>query len=114
MSIRSEAAAALDAERDNLRAAAIAALGTVLDTGDGTPAVPLSGLTQNVVDLPNRNVVVTDDTSTPVVSLAVRDPDGDGTFAVWLVTLVNGRWTKVAGPLDDLADLGAALAEQGA
>ena len=120
MSVRSAAAGALAAaegaaavkdqsDRDSLRAAAIAALRGVLATADGTPAVALSSLTVELVDLGVRLVVVTDPASVPPVSLGVVD---EGGAHVTLVGLVDGGWTRLSGPLPDLAALGVALAAQ--
>jgi len=46
------------------------------------------------------------------VSLGVQDVDGDGVWETHLVGLVDGEWTKLSGPLPDLAALGEALATQ--
>ena len=123
MSVRVDAAAALaarevevaaqeDADRQALEEAVLPVLRQVLATADGTLAVPLSSLTQDVVDLGDRLVVVTDGSSDPPVSLAVQDVDGDGVWKTHLVGLVDGQWTRLSGPLSSLADVGAALAEQ--
>ena len=120
MSVRVDAAAALaarevevaaqeDADRQALRDAVVPVLQQVLATADGTPAVPLSSLTQDVADLGDRLVVVTDGSSDPPVSLAVQDVDGDGVWDTHLVGLVDGGWTKLSGPLGTLADVGQAL-----
>ena len=121
MSVRVDAAAALaarevevaaqeDADRQALEDAVLPVLRQVLATADGTLAVPLSSLTQDVVDLGDRLVVVTDGSSDPSVSLAVQDVDGDGVWQTHLVGLVDGGWTKLSGPLGSLADVGQALA----
>ena len=71
MTVRADAAAALAAreadvaaqvaaDRQALRDAVVPVLQQVLATADGTPAVPLSSLTQDVADLGDRLVVVTD------------------------------------------------------
>jgi len=121
MSVRVDAAAALAArevevaaqeaaDRQALEEAVVPVLQQVLATADGTLAVPLSSLTQDVVDLGDRLVVVTDGSSDPPVSLAVQDVDGDGVWDTHLVGLVDGGWTKISGPLGSLADVGQALA----
>jgi hypothetical protein len=121
MSVRVDAAAALAArevevaaqeaaDRQALEEAVVPVLRQVLATADGTLAVPLSSLTQDVVDLGDRLVVVTDGSSDPSVSLAVQDVDGDGVWDTHLVGLVDGGWTKLSGPLGTLADVGQALA----
>ena len=121
MTVRADAAAALaarevevaaqeDADRQALEEAVLPVLRQVLATADGTLAVPLSSLTQDVVDLGDRLVVVTDGSSDPSVSLAVQDVDGDGVWDTHLVGLVDGGWTKLSGPLSTLADVGQALA----
>ena len=121
MSVRVDAAAALAArdadvvaqaaaDRQALRDAVVPVLQQVLATADGTPAVPLGSLTQDVADLGNRLVVVTDGGSSPPVSLGVQDVDGDGVWETHLVGLVDGGWTKLSGPLTSLADVGQALA----
>ena len=123
MSVRVDAAAALAAreadevaqvaaDRQALEDAVVPVLQSVLATADGTLAVALSSLTQDVVDLGDRLVVVTDGGSTPPVSLAVQDVDGYGVWDTHLVGLVDGGWTKLSGPLTTLADVGAALAER--
>lgn len=123
MAIRDEAAAALAARRaaeeaaleaaeQALRQAAIAALRAVLDKGDGTPAVGLATLTQEHVDLDERLVIVTDETSDPSVSLAVQDLNDDGEWKVHLVALDAGAWVQKSGPLASLADIGGALEER--
>ena len=120
MSVRVDAAAALAArevevaaqeaaDRQALEEAVVPVLQQVLATADGTLAVPLSSLTQDVVDLGDRLVVVTDGSSDPSVSLAVQDVDGDGVWETHLVGLVDGGWTKLSGPLGTLADVGQAL-----
>ena len=120
MTVRTDAAAALAArdadvvaqaaaDRQALRDAVVPVLQQVLATADGTPAVPLSSLTQDVADLGDRLVVVTDGSSDPPVSLAVQDVDGDGVWDTHLVGLVDGGWTKLSGPLGTLADVGQAL-----
>ena len=122
MTVRTHAAAALAArdadvvaqaaaDRQALRDAVVPVLQAVLDDG-GSPAVPLSSLTQDVADLDNRLVIVTDGSSDPTVSLGVQDVDGDGVWETHLVGLVDGQWTRLSGPLSSLADVGAALAEQ--
>jgi len=122
MTVRTDAAAALAArdadvqaqaaaDRKALRDAVVPVLQQVLDDG-GSPAVPLSSLTQDVADLGNRLVIVTDGSSDPTVSLGVQDVDGDGVWETHLVGLVDGQWTRLSGPLSSLADVGAALAEQ--
>ena len=119
MSVRIDAAAALAAREDDLvaqrvadrralRDAVVPVLQAVLDDG-GSPAVPLGSLTQDVADLGDRLVVVTDGSSDPPVSLAVQDVDGDGVWETHLVGLVDGGWTKLSGPLASLADVGQAL-----
>jgi len=121
MTVRADAADALAAreadevaqvaaDRQALRDAVVPVLQQVLATADGTPAVPLSSLTQDVADLGDRLVVVTDGSSDPPVSLAVQDVDGDGVWETHLVGLVDGGWTKLSGPLGSLADVGQALA----
>ena len=121
MTVRIDAAAALaarevevaaqeDADRQALRDAVVPVLQAVLATADGTLAVPLSSLTQDVADLGDRLVVVTDGGSTPPVSLAVQDVDGDGVWDTHLVGLVDRGWTRLSGPLASLADVGQALA----
>ena len=123
MTVRVDAAAALAArevevaaqeaaDRQALEEAVLPVLRQVLATADGTLAVALSSLTQDVVDLGDRLVVVTDGSSDPPVSLAVQDVDGDGVWETHLVGLVDGGWTKLSGPLSTLADVGAALAAQ--
>ena len=123
MTVRADAAAALAAreadevaqeaaDRQALEEAVVPVLQQVLATADGTPAVPLSSLTQDVADLGDRLVVVTDGSSDPPVSLAVQDVDGDGVWKTHLVGLVDGGWTKLSGPLGTLADVGQALATQ--
>ena len=123
MTVRIDAAAALAArdadvaaqtvaDRRALRDAVVPVLQAVLATADGTPAVALSSLTQDVADLSNRLVIVTDGSSSPPVSLGVQDVDGDGVWETHLVGLVDGQWTRLSGPLTSLADVGAALAEQ--
>ena len=123
MTVRADAAAALaarevevaaqeDADRQALEDAVLPVLRQVLATADGTLAVALSSLTQDVVDLGDRLVVVTDGSSDPPVSLAVQDVDGDGVWDTHLVGLVEGGWTKLSGPLGSLADVGQALATQ--
>ena len=120
MTVRADAAAALaarevevaaqeDADRQALEDAVLPVLRQVLATADGTLAVSLSSLTQDVVDLGDRLVVVTDGSSDPSVSLAVQDVDGDGVWKTHLVGLVDGGWTKLSGPLGTLADVGQAL-----
>jgi len=120
MTVRVDAAAALAAreadevaqvaaDRQALEDAVVPVLQAVLATADGTLAVPLSSLTQDVVDLGDRLVVVTDGSSDPPVSLAVQDVDGDGVWDTHLVGLVDGEWTKLSGPLTSLADVGQAL-----
>ena len=122
MTVRTDAAAALAArdadvvaqaaaDRQALRDAVVPVLQQVLDDG-GSPAVPLSSLTQDVADRGNRLVIVTDGSSDPTVSLGVQDVDGDGVWETHLVGLVDGQWTRLSGPLSSLADVGAALAEQ--
>jgi len=122
MTVRTDAAAALAArdadvqaqaaaDRQALRDAVVPVLQAVLDDG-GSPAVPLSSLTQDVADLSNRLVIVTDGSSDPTVSLVVQDVDGDGVWETHLVGLVDGGWTKLSGPLADLAALGEVLAGQ--
>ena len=123
MSVRVDAAAALAAReadvqaqvkagRKALREAVVPVLQAVLDVGTGSPAVALSSLKQEVADLDNRLVVVTDGSSSPSVSLGVQDVDGDGVWKTHLVGLVDGGWTRLSGPLATLADLGQALATQ--
>ena len=123
MSVRVDAAAALAAreadvqaqtvaDRQALRDAVVPVLQAVLATADGTPAVSLGSLTQDVADLGNRLVVVTDGGSDPSVSLGVQDVDGDGVWQTHLVGLVDGGWTRLSGPLATLADVGEALATQ--
>ena len=97
------------ADRWALKEAVVPVLRQVLATADGTLAVPLSSLTQDVVDLGDRLVVVTDGSSDPSVSLAVQDVDGDGVWDTHLVGLVDGEWTKLSGRLGSLADVGQAL-----
>ena len=120
MTVRADAAAALaarevevaaqeDADRQALEDAVLPVLRQVLATADGTLAVALSSLTQDVVDLGDRLVVVTDGSSDPPVSLAVQDVDGDGVWETHLVGQVDGGWTKLSGPLSTLADVGQAL-----
>ena len=105
-----EVAAQVAADRQALRDAVVPVLQQVLATADGTLAVALSSLTQDVADLGDRLVVVTDGSSDPPVSLAVQDVDGDGVWQTHLVGLVDGGWTKISGPLGSLADVGQALA----
>ena len=124
MTVRVDAAAALAAreadvaaqeaaDRQALRDAVVPVLQSVLATADGTLAVALSSLTQDVADLSNRLVVVTDGGSSPSVSLAVQDVDGDGVWETHLVAQgADGEWTKLSGPLGTLADVGQALATQ--
>ena len=107
-----EVAAQEAADRQALEDAVLPVLRQVLATADGTLAVALSSLTQDVVDLGDRLVVVTDGSSDPSVSLAVQDVDGDGVWQTHLVGLVDGGWTKLSGPLSTLADVGEALAAQ--
>ena len=121
MSVRVDAAAALAArevevaaqeaaDRQALEEAVVPVLRQVLATADGTLAVALSSLTQYVVDLGDRLVVVTDGSSDPSVSLAVQDVDGDGVWDTHLVAQgADGGWTKLSGPLGTLADVGQAL-----
>ena len=106
-----DVAAQVAADRQALRDAVLPVLRQVLATADGTLAVALSSLTQDVVDLGDRLVVVTDGSSDPSVSLAVQDVDGDGVWDTHLVAQgADGGWTKLSGPLGTLADVGQALA----
>ena len=107
-----DVAAQVAADRQALRDAVVPVLQAVLATADGTPAVALGSLTQDVADLGDRLVVVTDGSSDPSVSLAVQDVDGDGVWDTHLVGLVDGGWTKLSGPLTSLADVGQALVTQ--
>lgn len=104
-----EDAAAEQAARDQLRAAALAALRAVLVRPDGTYLTPKdAGLAAVHDDLANGLVVVSDGT----VALAVRRDRDQGDWRVFLVVQDSGEWTKASDRLHSLADLGDALEAQ--